>query len=520
MSDPKLNLVTDSEFTEKELACAYLLPPPEVFKSEAIIAKKDLKAYSDNSIKEYTPNGVHNFVIHPLQDSLVSLDSLKLNIVAVCNGDAVGAMADDKSKMLLGDFTLLNHISQMTLKIGGADVQTISNPCIIKNMSKLFKYGTIRAQNRELTINGLYPRDKIENPLDGNSITEVKNINNISYFKGAAAGGGAVAKPREFIISEIIPLSDIFQVDFSLYPFIYNRKIEVSITWNSEKMVDINTLIDNEYVTITGFRQYYLMYEASILNQDSRNQMIKAYQKKVSSLIPNTNYILTSLGNYNANSQMQQTISIPIGFSSESITLFFPNSTTASERYCHADAADGDVGKINTTHHTCNSFRFMNLQKVVVSCGTNVLKTFDFTENSTDFANNTLLLQRLCNLTNNANLKIRNYSIAYDEYLKCECPKVSYPEFLSDYFCLYIDTRPFSQIASNNTLQIDITFGDVANNIAANDGVTNQRILGNPSSLKQLGVVTKNTKVLTFDPEGSCGVFNVANNILNDYMEL
>ena len=515
-----IKLVTDSEFTEKQLACDYLLPPPEVSKSEAIIARKDLKAYSDNSIKEYTPNAVHNFVIHPLQDSLVSLDSLKLNIVAVCKGTEAKLFNQDGDKtMLLGDFTLLNHISQITLKIGGADVQTISNPCIIKNMSKLFKYGTIRTQNRELTINGLYPRDQINNPLDSTSKTDVTTINNISYYAGRnyAQGPPVVqAETREFIISEIIPLSDIFQVDFSLYPFIYNRKIEVSITWNSEKIVDINTLINNEYVTITGFKQYYLMYEASILNQDSKNQMIKAYQKKVSALIPNTNYILTSLGNYNANSQMQQTISIPIGFSSESITLFFPNSTTASEKYCHAD----DATKLNTTHHTCNSFRFMNLQKVVVSCGTNVLKTYDFTENSTDFAKNSPLLQRLCNLTDNANIKIKNYGIAYDEYLKCECPKVSYPEFLSDYFCLYIDTRPFSQIASNNTLQIDITFGDVAYNIDANDGVTNQRILGDPSSLKQLGVVTKNTKVLSFDPEGSCSVFNVANNILNDYLEL
>ena len=514
-----IKLVTDSEFTEKELACDYLLPPPEVSKSEAIIAKKDLKAYSDNSIKEYTPNAVHNFIIHPLQDSLVSLDSLKLNIVAVCKGNAAGAMEDKYAKMLLGDFTLMNHISQITLKIGGADVQTISNPCVIKNMSKLFKYGTIRTQNRELTINGLYPRDQINNPLDTTSSTNVTTINNISYFKGAAAGGGgAAAKPREFIISEIIPLSDIFQVDFSLYPFIYNRKIEISITWNSEKNVDINTLLDNEYVTITGFRQYYLMYEASILNQDSKNQMIKAYQKKVSALIPNTNYILTSLGNYNANSQMQQTISIPIGFSSESITLFFPNSTTASETYCKTEEAV-DVKKLNTIHHTCNSFRFMNLQKVVVSCGTNVLKTFDFTESSVPKDNASILLQRLTNLTA-ANGKIRNYSIAYDEYLKCECPKVSYPEFLTDYFCLYIDTRPFSQIASNNTLQIDITFGDTVDNIAGDTGASNQRILGNTAALKQLGVVTKNTKVLTFDPEGSCSVFNVANNILNDYMEL
>lgn len=514
-----IKLVTDSEFTEKELACDYLLPPPEVSKSEAIIAKKDLKAYSDNSIKEYTPNAVHNFVIHPLQDSLVSLDSLKLNIVAVCKGNAAGAMEDKYAKMLLGDFTLMNHISQITLKIGGADVQTISNPCVIKNMSKLFKYGTIRTQNRELTINGLYPRDQINNPLDTTSSTNVTTINNISYFKGAAAGGGGVAaKPREFIISEIIPLSDIFQVDFSLYPFIYNRKIEVSITWNSERNVDINTLIDNEYVTITGFRQYYLMYEASILNQDSKNQMIKAYQKKVSALIPNTNYILTSLGNYNANSQMQQTISIPIGFSSESITLFFPNSTTASETYCKTEEG-ADVKKLNTIHHTCNSFRFMNLQKVVVSCGTNVLKTYDFTESSVPKNNASILLQRLTNLTADDG-KIRNYSIAYDEYLKCECPKVSYPEFLADYFCLYIDTRPFSQIASNNTLQIDITFGDTDDNVAADDGASNQRILGNPAVLKQLGVVTKNTKVLSFDSEGSCSVFNVANNILNDYLEL
>ena len=515
-----IKLVTDSEFTEKQLACDYLLPPPEVSKSEAIIARKDLKAYSDNSIKEYTPNAVHNFVIHPLQDSLVSLDSLKLNIVAVCKGTEAKLFNQDSNKtMLLGDFTLLNHISQITLKIGGADVQTISNPCVIKNMSKLFKYGTIRTQNRELTINGLYPRDKIENPLTADSKTDVTNINNISYYAGKdyAQGPPVVqAETREFIISEIIPLSDIFQVDFSLYPFIYNRKIEVSITWNSERNVDINTLIDNEYVTITGFRQYYLMYEASILNQDSKNQMIKAYQKKVSALIPNTNYILSSLGTYNSNSQMQQTISIPIGFSSESITLFFPNSTSASEKYCHAD----DAAKINTTHHTCNSFRFMNLQKVVVSCGTNVLKTFDFTENSIDYTNNSKLLQSLCKLTDNTTTKIRNYSIAYDEYLKCECPKVSYPEFLTDYFCLYIDTRPFSQIASNNTLQIDITFGDTADNITANDGVTNQRLLGEPAALKQLGVVTKNTKVLSFDPEGSCSVFNVANNILNDYLEL
>lgn len=510
-----IKLVTDSEFTEKQLACDYLLPPPEVTKSEAIIAKKDLKAYSDNSIKEYTPNAVHNFVIHPLQDSLVSLDSLKLNIVAVCKGTTPGEMEDVKSKMLLGDFTLMNHISQMTLKIGGADVQTISNPCIIKNMSKLFKYGTIRTQNRELTINGLYPRDKIDNPLTADSITDVTNINNISYFKGKnAGGGGEAAETREFIISEIIPLSDIFQVDFSLYPFIYNRKIEVSITWNSEKIVDINTLIDNEYVKITGFKQYYLMYEASILNQDSKNQMIKAYQKKVSALIPNTNYILTSLGNYSANSQMQQTISIPIGFSSESITLFFPNSTTASENYCKAD----DAVKINTTHHTCNSFRFMNLQKVVVSCGTNVLKTYDFTESSTKVKNSSKLLKSLVNLADEKD--IRNYSIAYDEYLKCECPKISYPEFLTDYFCLYVDTRPFSQIASNNTLQIDITFGDTVDNPAADAGASNQRILNNSAILKQLGVITKNTKVLSFDPEGSCSVFNVANNILNDYLEL
>lgn len=515
-----IKLVTNSEFNEKQLECDYLLPPPEVSKSEAVIAKKDLKAYSDNSIKEYTPNAVHNFIIHPLQDSLVSLDSLKLNIVAVCKGTEPKLFNQDSDKtMLLGDFTLLNHISQMTLKIGGADVQTISNPCVIKNMSKLFKYGSIRTQNRELTINGLYPRDKIENPLDTTSVTDVTTINNISYYAGKNPTGGSPGTPgetREFIISEIIPLSDIFQVDFSLYPFIYNRKIEVSITWNSEKIVDINTLINNEYVTITGFRQYYLMYEASILNQDSRNQMIKAYQKKVSALIPNTNYILTSLGSYDANTQMQQTISIPIGFSSDSITLFFPNSTTASEKYCKAD----DATKINTTHHTCNSFRFMNLQKVVVSCGTNVLKTYDFTENSTDYSNNSILLQSLCKLTDNTNTKIRNYSIAYDEYLKCECPKVSYPEFLSDYFCLFIDTRSFSQIASNNTLQIDITFGDVVNTPGDNDGVTNQRILGNAATLKQLGVITKNTKVLSFDPEGSCNVFNVANNILNDYLEL
>ena len=505
MSDPKLNLVTDSEFTEKELACAYLLPPPEVFKSEAIIAKKDLKAYSDNSIKEYTSNAVHNFIIHPLQDSLVSLDSLKLNIIANCEGDNNGATTKD---LLLGDFTLMNHISQITLKIGGADVQTISNPCVIKNMSKLFKYGSIRPQNHELTINGLYPRDSIVNPLT--SKTDVETINNISHENGA---GGS---PCKFTISEIISLSDIFQVDFSLYPFIYNRKIEVSITWNSEKIVDINTLTAR-YVKIKGFDQYYLMYEASILNQDSKNQMIKAYQKKVSALIPNTNYILTSLGNYSANSQMQQTISIPIGFSSESITLFFPNSTTASEKYCVVDAADEK--KINTTHHTCNSFRFMNLQKVVVSCGTNVLKTFDFTQSSVLKTTASTLLQKLTNLTA-ADGKIRNYSIAYDEYLKCECPKVSYPEFLSDYFCLFIDTRSFSQIASNNTLQIDITFGDTEDNIADDTGASNQRILGNAAALKQLGVVTKNTKVLTFDPEGSCGVFNVANNILNDYMEL
>ena len=514
--DTKFNLITDSEFTEKELDCAYLLPPPEVFKSEAIIAKKELKAYSDNSIKTYTSNGVYNFIIQPLQDSLISLDSLKLNIVAHCIG------SDDRTtpaKMLLGDFTLMNHISQITLRIGGADVQTISNPCIIKNMSKLFKYGSIRSQNHELTINGLYPRDQINNPLATTSVTTVADINNIYYKPGVDSGnpGTVAGTVCDLYISEIIPLSDIFQVDFSLYPFIYNRKIEVSITWNSEKNVDINTLSDtNTRINIKEFSQYYLMYEASILNQDSRNQMIKAYQKKVSALIPNTNYILSSLSTYTKDSQLQQTISIPIGFSSESITLFFPNSTSASEHYSLKD----QTGKLNTTHHTCNSFRFMNLQKVVISCGTNVLKTFDFTENSTDYNNSSTLLKTLTNLTNNNNNKIRNYSIAYNEYLECECPKVSYPEFLSDYFCLYVDTRPFSQIASNNTLQIDVTFGNIADNINENDGVTNQRKYGEATPLRHLGVITKNTKVLSFDPEGSCSVFNVANNILNDYMEL
>lgn len=506
MSDPKLNLVTDSEFTEKELDCAYLLPPPEVFKSEAIIAKRDLKAYSDNSIKTYTANGVYNFIIQPLQDSLISLDSLKLNITAVCEGSVNGATTKD---LLLGDFTLMNHISQITLRIGGADVQTISNPCVIKNMSKLFKYGTIRPQNHELTINGLYPRDSIANPLT--SKTDVENINNISHVNGA---GGSKCK---FTISEIIPLSDIFQVDFSLYPFIYNRKIEVSITWNSDKVVDINTF-SAAYVQVDHFEQYYLMYEASILNQDSRNQMIKAYQKKVSALIPNTNYILSSLGSYNPDSQMQQTISIPIGFSSDSIILFFPNSTSAAEHYCVAD--DGNMP--NVTHHTCNSFRFMNLKKVVISCGTNVLKTFDFRENTTASNESSKLLQSL-HKNDAVTPRIGNYSIAYNEYKQCECAKISYPEFLSDYFCLYVDTRPFSQIASNNTLQIDITFGDIVSGIVDDDkakGYTNQRIKGDISILKQLGVVTRNTKVLTFDPEGSCGVFNVANNILNDYMEL
>ena len=505
-SDTKFNLITDSEFTEKELDCAYLLPPPEVFKSEAIIAKKDLKAYSDNSIKTYTPNGVYNFIIQPLQDSLISLDSLKLYISAICVDHGQVTTTDN---MLLGDFTLMNHISQITLRIGGADVQTISNPCLIKNMSKLFKYGTIRTQNRELTVNGLYPRNDIINPLK--STTDITNINNISYKKGTDG-----VSSSELVITEIIPLSDIFQVDFSLYPFIYNRKIEVSITWNSEKMVDINTLKDNSYIQIDKFNQYYLMYEASILNQDSRNQMIKAYQKKVSALIPNTNYILTSLGSYSANTQLQQTISIPIGFSSDSIILFFPNSTSASEKYSIAN----DTNNENTTHHTCNSFRFMNLRKVVVSCGTNVLKTFDFTENATPYINSSKLLQSLAQLEVLPN-NIGNYSVAYDEYKQCECAKISYPEFLSDYFCLYVDTRSFSQISSNNTLQIDITFGDVAEkNDNLQNANTNQRIQDEATMLKTLGVVTRNTKVLTFDPEGSCGVFNVANNILNDYMEL
>ena len=258
------------------------------------------------------------------------------------------------------------------------------------------------------------------------------------------------------------------------------------------------------------------MYEASILNQDSRNQMIKAYQKKVSALIPNTNYILTSLGTYSANTQLQQTISIPIGFSSDSIILFFPNSTSASEKYSIAN----DTNNENTTHHTYNSFRFMNLRKVVVSCGTNVLKTFDFTENATPYINSSKLLQSLAQLEVLPN-NIGNYSVAYDEYKQCECAKISYPEFLSDYFCLYVDTRSFSQISSNNTLQIDITFGDV---VEKNDNLqnanTNQRIQDEATMLKTLGVVTRNTKVLTFDPEGSCGVFNVANNILKDYMEL
>ena len=506
MSDSKLNLVTDSEFTEKELDCAYLLPPPEVFKSEAIIAKKDLKAYSDNSIKTYTANGVYNFIIQPLQDSLISLDSLKLNITAVCEGNVNGETTKD---LLLGDFTLMNHISQITLRIGGADVQTLSNPCVIKNMSKLFKYGSIRSQNHELTINGLYPRDKIDNPLT--SKTDIENINNISHVNGT---GDSKCK---FTISEIIPLSDIFQVDFSLYPFIYHRKIEVSITWNSDRVVDINTF-SAVYVQVEHFEQYYLMYEASILNQDSRNQMIKAYQKKVSALIPNTNYILSSLGSYNGDSQMQQTISIPIGFSSDSIILFFPNSTSASEHYCVAD----DATMPNVTHHSSNSFRFMNLKKVVISCGTNVLKTFDFRENTTVFDESSKLLQSL-HKNDAAKPRIGKYDIAYNEYKQCECAKISYPEFLSDYFCLYVDTRPFSQIASNNTLQIDITFGDIVSGIIDGDknkGYTNQRIKGDISILKQLGVVTRNTKVLTFDPEGSCGVFNVANNILNDYLEL
>ena len=77
MSDPKLNLVTDSEFTEKELACAYLLPPPEVFKSEAIIAKKDLRAYSDNTIKDYTSNGVYNFIIQPAKCGIIICTTIK-----------------------------------------------------------------------------------------------------------------------------------------------------------------------------------------------------------------------------------------------------------------------------------------------------------------------------------------------------------------------------------------------------------------------------------------------------------
>lgn len=522
-SDTNFNLITDSEFTEKQLDCAYLLPPPEVFKSEAIIAKKDLKAYSDNSIKTYTANGVYNFIIQPLQDSLVDLNSLKLNIVAYCEGHTAKLA---KTDLLLGDFSLMNHISQITLRIGGADVQTIANPCIIKNMSKLFKYGSVRTQNRELTINGLYPRDlkfdanKIyDNPLK--TTTDMTQINNISYYPGKDATGGSPGTPAEkctLTISEIIPLSDIFQIDFSLYPFIYNRKIEVSITWNSEQNIDINTFDKNNYIKIKHFDQYYLMYEASILNQDSRNQMIKAYQKKVSALIPNTNYILSSLSSYSKNSQMQQTISIPIGFSSDSIILFFPNSTSATEKYCIADQA----GRLNNTHHTCNSFRFMNLDKVVISCGTNVLKTFDFTESRIEYDKASSLLK---SLTKNHDTKpiVRNYSVAYDEYKQCECAKISYSEFLSDYFCLYVDTRPFSQIASNNTLQIDITFGDIVSEIAGGDvenGYTNQRIDGEPTILKQLGVVTRNTKVLTFDPEGSCSVFNVANNILNDYMEL
>lgn len=506
MSDSKnFNLVTDSEFNDSQILD--LLPPPEVIKSEAIIAKKELRSYSDSSIKNYINNGVYTFTIQPLQDSLISLDSLKLNITAKCKGSENGVTPNE---MIFGDFTLMNHISQITLKIGGADVQTIANPCVIKNMSKLFKYGSESVKNKELEIRGLYARKAANNYLLSTNVIE--NINNISYTPGA---GGSAA---EFTISEIIPLSDIFQVDFFEYPLIYNRKIEVVITWNSAKIVDINTQSAIK-INIESFDQYYLMYEANILNQDSRNQMIKAYSKPVKALIPNTNYILSSLGSYSAGNQMQQTISIPIGFSSDSLTLFFPNSTSAGEDYCVATVAN----KENVTNHTCNSFRFMNLRKVVVSCGTNVLKTFDFRESSVSYNSASKLLKAVCK-NDNATPDIGNYAIAYETYLKdVDCRKISYDEFISDYFCLYIDTKPFSQISSNNTLQIDITFGDVVSSIANGDVqkcYTNQRIYDSQVILKQIGVVTKNTKVLSFDQGGTCSVYNVANNILNDYLEV
>lgn len=511
MSDSKnFNLITDSEFNDSQIYD--LLPPPEVIKSEAIIAKKELRSYSDSSIKNYVNNGVYTFTIQPLQDSLISLDSLKLNIVAKCKADTDATQTGDE--MIFGDFTLMNHISQITLKIGGADVQTIANPCIIKNMSKLFKYGSESVKNKELEIRGLYNRKNGDNYLTSTNV--IKNLNNIGYFKGNPSA--SPKEPAEFTISEIIPLSDIFQVDFYEYPLIYNRKIEVVITWNSEKVVDINTMSAIKF-KIDSFDQYYLMYEANILNQDSRNQMIKAYQKPVKALIPNTNYILSSLGSYSAGNQMQQTISIPIGFSSDSITLFFPNSTSASETYCIATSS----GNENCTNHTCNSFRFMNLRKVVVSCGTNVLKTFDFRESSVKYDHASTLLQAVCK-NDTAKPDVGNYAIAYETYLKdVDCRKISYDEFISDYFCLYIDTKPFSQISSNNTLQIDITFGDVVDSIKDGDKnkcYTNQRILGNVAVLKQIGVVTKNTKVLSFDQGGTCTVYNVANNILNDYLEV
>lgn len=499
------NVITDNQFNDRQID--YLLPPKTVIRSEAIIADKELKAYADSSIKTYINNGIYNFTIQPLADALIDLNSLRLNIVAKCKNK----VQDVTDKVLLGDFTLMNHISNITLKIGGADVQTISNPCIIKNMSKLFYYGSVDTQNGQYSIKGLYPRSGSNIFL--NDSTDLSKINNISYKKGTSSTNA------EFVVGEIISLSDIFQTDFYDYPFIYNRKIEVIVTWNSEKVVDINTGVNNDVVTIDEFKQYYLAYQVSILNQESKNQFIKAYSNPVKALIPNTSYIMNSLNSYGSNNQIQETVSIPIGFSSESVTIFFPNSTSCVESYCHSLTTE----TANNTNHTCNSMRFMDLQKVVISCGVNVLKVFDFRESTTDYDDSSTLLQLLTKNDTDTN-PIGNFNTAYEYYLKdCYGNKVSYDEFLSDYFCLYIDTRPFSQLSSNNTLQIDLTFGNVVSSVNSadvNKGYTNQRILDNTSILRQVCIVTKNTKVLSFEPTGVCNVFNVANNIMNDYIDV
>jgi hypothetical protein len=351
-----------------------------------------------------------------------------------------------------------------------------------------------------------------------------------------------------------LKLKDVFPIE-SMKP-IFGQSVVVRIQFDSKGYTGILDSFGGSPI-IYNFQQFYLNVYQYNINVDMINKLNQIYSKPVTEIIQAVDKQLQSIPSIAENNEVQIFIPLQLQFDTEYIAIFMPHniSNNANDGLIIGAANSSGLKNgimnyprlKNYTEHTPMDYRFMNLNRIQIECGGEIL--YSRTYNESSYSANApypILNSPFQCLVNNWDpstyscIELNDYTNAYELYKECRCywdvteeSAMPFNEWLYSGFAIVIPTSCFTRLTTGSNINITLNFGKGISNTASfqdmgNVATTsktsylNERISQTNSTqmktevLKQVCVVQKFKKALVFNSANNCSIKTISQSFEQD----